>query len=75
MFLDLSALNISVVGVFFVVGLGLLVLGAHWFIDGAVALSVKMRISKLIIGSVVMSFASTSPELLVSLTASAKGNI
>lgn len=73
--LDLSAVSIGVVSLFFALGIALLVIGAHWFVEGAVAVSVRLRISKLIIGSVVMSLATTSPELMVSLTAASQGNI
>ena len=47
---------------------------ADLFVDSAVSVADKFNISKLIIGLVLVSFATTAPELCVSLTAALKGN-
>ncbi len=47
---------------------------ADTFVDSAVALANRLRIPKLVIGIVLVSFATTAPELAVSLTAALKGS-
>lgn len=47
---------------------------ADLFVDSAVSCATKFNISKLVIGLVLVSFATTAPELCVSLTAALKGN-
>lgn len=47
---------------------------ADLFVDSAVSFATKFNISKLVIGLVLVSFATTAPELCVSLTAALKGN-
>ena len=44
------------------------------FVDSAVSFAAKFNISKLVIGLVLVSFATTAPELCVSLTATLQGN-
>lgn len=50
-------------------GIALLVLGGDFLVRGAVALSLKLNISKAIVGLTVVSFATSAPELIVSLKA------
>jgi cation:H+ antiporter len=50
-------------------GLILLVLGGNWLLKSAVALSLKLNIPKIIIGMTVVSFATSAPELIVSINA------
>lgn len=50
-------------------GLILLVVGGEFLVRSSVALSFKFQISKLVIGMTVVSFATSAPELLVSLQA------
>jgi len=47
---------------------------ADIFVDCAVAFANKLKIPKLIVGLVLVSFATTAPELSVSLIAAFKGN-
>lgn len=54
-------------------GLILLVVGGEYLVRSSVALSFKLKISKLVIGLTVVSFATSAPELLVSLQAALKG--
>lgn len=56
-----------------VLGLILLVIGGEYLVRSSVALSFKLRISKLVIGLTVVSFATSAPELLVSLQAALNG--
>ncbi len=55
------------------VGLLLLVIGGEFLVRSSVALSFKLRISKLVIGMTVVSFATSAPELLVSIQAALDG--
>jgi len=55
-------------------GLTLLVVGGEFLVRSSVALSFKLNLSKLVIGMTVVSFATSAPELLVSLTAALKGS-
>ena len=55
-------------------GLILLILGGNWLLKSAVALSLKLNISKVIIGMTVVSFATSAPELIVSINAALNGS-
>ncbi|WP_191860389.1 calcium/sodium antiporter [Hanstruepera ponticola] len=55
-------------------GLILLVVGGEFLVRSSVALSFKFSISKLVIGMTVVSFATSVPELLVSLQAALDGS-
>lgn len=55
-------------------GFGLLVIGGEFLVRSSVALSFKFNISKMVIGMTVVSFATSAPELLVSLQAALSGS-
>jgi len=57
-----------------VLGLILLVVGGEFLVRASVSLSFKFNISKLVIGMTVVSFATSAPELLVSLQAALDGS-
>ena len=59
--------------IFFLFGLLLLYLGGEALVKGSVSLALKLRISTLVIGMTIVSFATSAPELLVSLGAALKG--
>lgn len=67
--MDLSVAIPELLVVYFAVGLGLLCGGAYAFVEGAQALSTRVGVPKFIIGSLVMSVATTLPEIMVSVTA------
>ncbi len=54
-------------------GLILLVVGGEFLVRSSVALSFKLHLSKMVIGLTVVSFATSAPELLVSLQAALNG--
>jgi len=54
-------------------GFGLLVIGGEFLVRASVAISFKFNISKMVIGLTVVSFATSLPELLVSLNAALSG--
>ncbi|MBB4118614.1 cation:H+ antiporter [Mesonia hippocampi] len=60
--------------VFILLGLVLLVVGGEFLVRSSVAISFKFKISKMIIGLTVVSFATSLPELLVSLQAAIAGS-
>lgn len=61
--------------IFFVIaGLVLLVVGGDFLVKASVGLSLKFNISKMVIGMTVVSFATSAPELLVSLQAALSGS-
>ena len=51
-----------------------MVVGGEYLVRSSVALSFKLNISKIVIGMTVVSFATSAPELLVSLQAALKGS-
>jgi len=51
------------------IGFILLVIGGEFIIRSAVALSLKLNISRLVIGMTVVAFATSLPELIVSISA------
>jgi len=59
---------------YILLGLFLLVLGGEFLVRSSVALSFKLNISKMVIGLTVVSFATSAPELLVSLKAALDGH-
>ncbi|APX99590.1 calcium/sodium antiporter [Lacinutrix venerupis] len=52
-----------------ILGLVLLVVGGDYLVKASIALSFKLNISKMVIGMTVVSFATSAPELLVSIQA------
>jgi cation:H+ antiporter len=56
-----------------IVGLALLIKGGDLLLDAAVALSLKINIPKIVIGMTVVSFATSAPELIVSIKSALKG--
>ena len=58
---------------FIVLGLTLLIGGGNWLLKSAVALSLRLNIPKIVIGMTIVSFATSAPELIVSITAALEG--
>ncbi|WP_318311574.1 calcium/sodium antiporter [Flagellimonas crocea] len=58
---------------FIVLGLVLLIAGGNWLLKSAVALSLRLNIPKIVIGMTVVSFATSAPELIVSVKAALDG--
>ena len=59
---------------YLILGFVLLVVGGEFLVRSSVALSFKLNISKIVIGMTVVSFATSAPELLVSLQAALSGS-
>lgn len=56
-----------------VAGLAMLVLGARWLVNGAVALAQSMGVSELVIGLTVVALGTSLPEVATSIVASLRG--
>ena len=59
---------------FIILGLILLVVGGEFLVRAAVGLSFRLKLSKMVIGLTVVSFATSAPELLVSIQAALEGH-
>lgn len=66
--------NLSVNVVVIVVAFGVLSFCADFLVDGAVGIAQRLRVPKIVIGIVLVGFATTSPELTVSLLAALRGH-
>lgn len=53
--------------VLIIIGLVLLILGGNWLLKSAVGFSLRLNIPKVVIGMTVVSFATSAPELIVSI--------
>jgi cation:H+ antiporter len=58
----------------FLLGLLFLYTGATWLVKGSSALAVLLGVRPLLVGITVVAFATSTPELIVSLIASLKGS-
>lgn len=56
------------------IGLGLVVLGADWLVNGASSIARRAGISEFVIGLTIVGFGTSCPELVVSLTGAIEGN-
>ena len=65
---------LAVAAVLFIVGLVLVIKGGDWFVDSASWFAEAFGIPKFIVGATVVSFATTLPELLVSVRAAMNGS-
>ena len=65
---------LAVAAVLFVIGLYLIIKGGDWFVDSASWFAEATGIPKFVVGATVVSFATTLPELLVSLRAAMNGS-
>jgi len=59
---------------YLIIGLLALILGGEFLVKGSVALAVRMRVSMVVIGLTVVSFATSAPELIVSIYSALSGH-
>lgn len=59
--------------IYIISGLILLVVGGNWLLKSSVGLSLRLNISKIIVGLTVVSFATSAPEMIVSIQAALDG--
>ena len=67
----------SLIVFYLIAGIALLYYGAEWLVKGGVAIAERLEIPPLIIGLTLVSFATSAPELVVSISAALadKGDI
>lgn len=63
-----------IAGIIFVAGLFLTIKGGDWFVDSASWFAEATGIPKFVVGATIVSFATTLPELLVSVRAAMNGS-
>lgn len=68
-----SALEIAKQAVLILSGLGILVLGARWLVDGSIALAQFLGVSDTIIGLTIVAAGTSLPELATSIVATIRG--
>ncbi|MFT4660584.1 MAG: cation:H+ antiporter [Patiriisocius sp.] len=59
--------------IFILVGIGGLVGGAHWMVEGATSIAMSFGVSEYIIGVTVIAFGTSLPELATSVIAASRG--
>lgn len=59
----------------FIIGLVLIIKGGDWFVDSASWIAEVLGVPKFVIGATIVSIATTLPEMIVSIQATAKGNV
>ncbi len=59
--------------VILVLGLALIIKGGEWFVGASVRTAEWLRMPRVVIGSTLVSLATTTPELVVSVMAGSKG--
>ena len=57
----------------FVVGVGLLLAGGRWLVEGAVQIALRLGVSTLLVGLTIVAFGTSSPELFFNITAALSG--
>jgi cation:H+ antiporter len=62
-----------VIALFLITGFGLLLLGGEFLVRGSVGIALKLRVSKVVIGLTLVAFATSAPELIVSVIAALRG--
>ena len=66
-------LEIFISIVFMIIGLGLLIKGADFLIDGAADFARWLKVPPIIIGLTIVAFGTSLPEFIVSLFATLQG--
>jgi cation:H+ antiporter len=60
---------LGILSVYFIISICIVLLGALLFVKSASAIAVRLGVPKFLVGAIVMSLATTSPELVVSYVA------
>ncbi len=59
---------------YIIAGLIVLIAGGNWLLKAAIGFSLRLNIPKIVIGMTVVSFATSAPELIVSVNAALNGS-
>lgn len=60
--------------ILFITGFFLLIKGADLLVDGSASIAKKLKISSIVIGLTIVAFGTSTPEFIVNIFASVKGN-
>ncbi|MBR2590587.1 MAG: calcium/sodium antiporter [Clostridia bacterium] len=71
----ITALPVWAIAIVFIVALILIIKGGDVFVDAAGNIAAALKIPPLIVGATIVSLATTLPEVIVSVSAVAKGNV
>ena len=74
MAINFTGSNLFTVLLLFAAGLVFIIKGGDWFVDAATWIAEAFGSAKFIVGATVVSFATTLPEMLVSVFAALEGN-
>ncbi|MDT7832214.1 calcium/sodium antiporter [Flavobacteriaceae bacterium S356] len=58
---------------YIILGFTLLIFGGNWLLKSAVSISLRLQIPKIVIGMTIVSFATSAPELIVSIQSAIDG--
>lgn len=67
-------LRIMLSSLLLLAGLGILIIGGELLVRGATMLSARLRIAPVIVGMTVVAFGTSTPELVVNVTAALRGD-
>jgi len=59
--------------IWMVIGLGVLLIGAEWLVDGSIGVAKTLGVSEVVIGITVIAIGTSLPELAVTLLSALKG--
>jgi len=59
--------------IWLVIGLGALLVGAEWLVNGSIGIAQSIGVSEIVIGITIVAFGTSLPELAVSLMSALKG--
>jgi len=59
--------------IWLVIGLGALLVGAEWLVNGSIGVAQSLGVSEIVIGITIVAFGTSLPELAVSLMSALKG--
>jgi len=59
--------------IWLVVGLGVLLVGAEWLVDGSIGIAQSLGVSEVVIGITIVAIGTSIPELAVSLVSALRG--
>lgn len=60
--------------ILFILGFVILIKGANLLVDGSVSIAKKFKVSSIVIGLTIVAFGTSTPEFVVNMVASFKGN-
>lgn len=55
------------------IGLGVLLVGAEWLVDGSIGIAQSLGVSEVVIGITIVAFGTSVPELAVSMVSALRG--